>query len=194
MKRLILLILLIPLISASPGFSIQLKPHYYLDSQEILVYDNSTPFTGFSLDVVGRNLNNDSRIVNLRITKISSELFEKQFSNKTEILISGQEKVLWSSEVIDTTQIKNTSLPLIIGVLGRNEVTGELFYVEGKYNLNLNNPKEESNDFFKSIGNFIWDGNYQIGLFIGLVLIFTSIFVWQKVKMKRQVERNAQRY
>mgnify|MGYP001564098729 CR=1 FL=1 len=196
MKRLLIfLILLLPLISAEPSFLIKLTPHYYLNGNEILVYNNGTPFDGLSFDVVAKNRDITSRIVDMRITRLSPEL-EGKFPNSTQILISGQEKILWTSQIVDTTKIENNSAFFYAGVEGKNEILnmtfyteGQASYIEGQAVIGLNNPKEDSYDLIKSIGDFIWPGDWQKGLMVGIVLITIIGFMWWKTKTSQKLNR-----
>ena len=198
MKRLlILMVLLLPLIAAEPSFLLKLDTHYYKSGQEILVYNENLSFDGISLDVIGINRDNASRIVDMQIVKVSPEL-EGKFSNKTKTLILKEERILWTSSFIDTTNFKNDSVLLYIGVEGVNEALGQKFYNEIQLFVNkenvvaLNNP-EESEDIIKQIGQWIYRGNWQIGLMIGIGIIILLIWViwWQRIgnKMERWRDR-----
>lgn len=173
----------VPFVSAVPGLSIELKPNFFLDGKNIIVYNNETPFDGISFEVIGNNLNDASRIVNLTITKISLDI-EEYFPNNTEILISGQRKILWTSEIIDTS-IFNYSEPLslIIGVTGKNEVPLKEFYKEDQIVVNLNNPLlqgsiQENVGFITRFGEIIWEGNPSAGIFSFIVIFLVLIYVY----------------
>lgn len=193
MKRLLIfLILFLPLISANQGFTIELKPVYYLQGQQVIIYNNDSQFDGISFQVTGKNMDVASRIINLHITKISSELLEGKFEIKNETLISAQEKNLWNSEIFDVTQIKDKNLLLVVGVTGTNEVTKQVFYAEGQYILYLNSPQtssENNSDISKKIGNWIWDGNYQLGLLIGGGIMILLGFLWWRYRVGKKMER-----
>lgn len=190
-KLLIFLILLLPLISAESSFIISLESHYYIEGQEILVYNNNTPYDGLSFDVVAKNKDIASRIINMRITKLSPEL-KGAFENTTEMLISSQKRVLWTSKIIDTTNIKNNSAFFYVGVTGKNEVLNMTFYTEGQANyikgqtvVGLNNPKPKEELLIKRIGDFIWPGKWQRGVVVGGILILLLIYIMEKRDEKK---------
>lgn len=185
-------IFLISFLSAASSFDITLKPHYYINSQEILVYNNETEFDGISFDVIGKNMDITSRIINLSVIKTSPD-WEFNFPNSTETLISNQQKILWKSEIIDTSKF-NQSEPffVIVGVEGINEVLSTEFYTEGQKEIILNNPQnsvEDNYDLIKNIGNFIWEGNYQAGLLTGVVIIVIIWFIFWRYRIGNKMER-----
>lgn len=186
-----LMLLLLPLISAESSFLIKMEPHYYIEGQEILVYNNETPYDGISFDIIGTNKDTASRIVDMRIVSLSSYLNNK-FPNNTQILISGQEKLLWKSGIVDTTKIKNNSAIFYVGVEGKNEVINQTFYTEsqvsytkGESAISINNPKE-SEGALKKIGDFVWDGDYKFGLVIlGTILLFITFVFWKRKTVEK---------
>jgi len=186
----LVLLIVNPLVLALSNFSIELDPHYYSNSREILVYNNETVYDGVSFDILGTNMDKTSRIVNLTIAKISPELLEGKFSDKEEKLISGQEKVLWSSKIIDLTKVEEKDLLFIVGVKGKNEVLKQEFYAEDQYLLSLNNPNmtNSETDIIKVIGEKVWEGNWQLGIVTVICSIIIIAFVGWKNKVGKKME------
>lgn len=203
MRKILLFVLMVgilaSLVSAGSGFEINLKPHYYLFEEEIFPGNSSLgdfEYNRLSFDVIGKNQNIAARVVDLEIINVSEELFGK-FPEEKKVLISAQEKILWQSLKIDTTEIEEESVLFWVGVVGRNEVLNQVFYVEAQKDIKINNPLNNSaekpvseyNDWLMKIGNWIWEGDWKKGLFIGAVLVVILIGVVWRYKLMDKLER-----
>lgn len=173
------LFLLIPLISAEV-FSVELKPHYYVEGKETLIYNNETYFGGISFEIIGENFDEKNRILNLSIVNSYPKELENSLpKNTVEMLRIKQEKTLWISDIIDTSQFNQTNISFWINVSGKHEKTNEVLYSEGHLNIIINNKIEEGSGLLFSIGNEVWEGNSAGGLLIVLVgILIISFGYW----------------
>ncbi len=189
MKKIItilFIIMLMPTILAEPSFELKLVPHFYLDGAPVFIYSNSTPFDGISFEVIGKNLDKTSRIINLTIKDISPELLGYLQPTK-QILLPNQEKTLWITNIILKENFNTTNF-IEIGILGTNERINETFYNKAQYSLDLNNLQVKEGPL-KNIGEWLWPGDYNKGLLIFYSLIILLIVIWWRQRISSKLER-----
>lgn len=183
-----ILFLLIPIISAAE-FEISLTPHYFKEGKEVLIYNNETKFDGISFDIIGKNFNQNSRMLNLTVIDSYPVPFKEAIPKKIiEMLRIKQEKILWVSEIIDINELNLDNLSFWVGVEATHEKTQELFYNEGHYQIDLNSPTPNVN-FLQKIGEFIWEDNPFVGLFVLFAVIVIISFYGWKYKFSDKLEK-----
>lgn len=173
---LLFLFLFLPNINAQ-DLEIEIEPRYYYYSEEVLVYNNSTIFTGISFDIYGKNLNDFHRLLNITIIDSSSELKGK-FSNDYQNLRISEKKLLFSSKIIDINKFNELNFTIFVGISAIDEETLLEIYSEDKFNFLINKPKEMEKPFFERLGDTMWEGNYNGGLFILFLSVFGIIFLF----------------
>lgn len=150
--------------------SIELKPNYYYNSKKTLIYNNKTKFDGIAFEVIGKNLDEKNKILNLEIVNVSPQEVKNAFHSDIETLEVKESKILWTSDIITINKFNQTNISLLVGVEGILENLGTYLYSEGRLNINLNAPEKNANLLY-SIGNEVWEGNPQGGILILLLVV-----------------------
>lgn len=190
---LLFIFLLFPNLIAQ-DLKIEIQPTYYYYSDEVSVYNNYTEFTGISFEIYGENLNDYYKLLNLTIVDSSIELKGK-FSDGVPYLRISQEKLLWTSKIIDTNEFNELNVTVFVGVSGINEETLQEVYAEDKFNFLINKPEEKEKLFFERLGDTIWEENYKGGLFILFLLVIIFILLYNKYfnKLEKRNKINKQK-
>lgn len=163
-------------ISYTSSLECSLNEHYYLNYREVLVYGNYS-FDGISFEVVGKNLDNSSRILNISITNSNPIQFESSLPDIPSDLRILQSKTLWISKIVDTKQfIDGEKINFTINISGFNEKNGlEENYTCSKEIL----IRTEENGFFYKAGKIIMPSNPNLGIFLAFILILGILyFLW----------------
>ena len=183
-----ILFLLIPTVLAN-DLELSFKEHYYKNGVEVIPTTNMG-FTDISFEIIGKNLNQKYRILNLSIIESYPIAFKNALPNiNIDMLRIKQTKTLFISKLININEFNQTNISLWIRVNGIHEGTGENVYSEGNYNLILNEKIEKEPGILFSIGNKIWEDNPSGGILVGFVAIFGVGFIYWKYKFSDKLEK-----
>ena len=182
----VLIFLLVSLISAQ-DLKIELQPHYYTHTN-ISNRTNNTGFDGIVIEIIGENLNENSRILNIEIVDASPLAFKNSLNSTTQSLRILQEKTLWSSNLIDVDNFIEGNITFWINVSGTNEKTKEKLYAENSTVLFIKKLKQQKDPLIVRIGDTIWEDNYLGGLLVLSGAIFMFCFIFWKRNVSDKLE------
>lgn len=182
---LLVTLFLIPSISAS-DLSISLIPHYYSGSNEILVYDNQTAFTGISFDIFGSNNLKDQRILSLSISDSSPTELTAALPKKTIdfIRILEKDKLLYTSDVISVKDFNETSINFSVSIIGISEADWILERSDASRIIYIKNTEDSS---IKSFGAILWPSNPAWGVVIWIALGISLIAVLYNYEIGKKI-------
>jgi len=160
------------------NFEIEIVPHYYNQGFKLITYSEDIEYDGIALEIWGGNRLLDSRIVDIKIFEITPEIFNKSLTQKIGSLRINQTKILFETEIIELKDINDSRF--FMSVLGINENDGGLYYGEVEHLvLNIGNKTIEKN-VSSSIGDLIWEGESEKGLWIaGIIIIIIIGIIWK---------------
>ena len=172
----LLVFLLIPTILAE-DFKVELKPHYFKDGRMVL---KNTSYNGIVFEISGTNSLEKSRILELQIVDASPQIFKDALNYSTSSLRILQERILWLSNLMDIDDFIEGNITFWIEVKGVNEKTNkELIAVDSTILfIKILKKLEQKDPWITSLGDKIWEDNWEGGLLILVVSITVVGFVW----------------
>ncbi len=166
------------------NLTIKLKPVYYNKGKTLsFIYSPTQEYDGISFEIIGRNLYNASRILNISIVNASPQIFKDSLPDTIESLRILQEKTLWESDIISLSEFKpGENITFMVEVEGFNEHSLEKSRGQDNVLITIGKIDKESINFLVRIGEIIWEDNPLAGLLVILAVIFTGGFTFWKYK------------
>jgi len=169
---------------------ISITPHYFLEGNEIKLFYKNQSYDGIGFEIIGKNHNYISRILNISIKDASPEFFKQSLPNNTVDLRILQEKTLFTSKIIPIDEFVGKNISLFINLTGLHEKANKKISFSNQTVFKIEEIKVEET-FFNQVGNSIWEGNYTGGLFIGsIIILIILILIWKYQVMNWISEAN----
>jgi len=158
---------------------IQIKPTYFLEGNKIELFYKNQSYDGIGFEIVGKNHNYISRVLNISITDASPEFFKQSLPNNTVDLRILQEKTLFTSKIIPINEFVGKNISLFINLTGLHEKANQKISFSNQTVFKIEEIKVEET-FFHQVGESVWEGNYTGGLFIGsIIILIILILLWK---------------
>lgn len=188
MKTLIIIIVSLFLVThlvMASSFTIDLKPHFYLDEEEKLINES---YDKISFEVIGTNFRYN-RILNLSINSSSPEIFQESLNMSIQILRILQNKTLWVSDMMiinDFPYMGNVTF--FIEVEGVDEKTNEKLIETDTSIIFIKEFKPVEKRM--SVSEFIWEGSPENGSIVLVIFIFLIMYASWYYEWPKKLSKN----